>query len=486
MVSKVLAQLILDLRKWICFIALIAYWPVRAQNTLGITTNITTKQVGFPCSEKKSIMHIFFEGNNKTNKSVLLREMNIHEGDSICVDSLDAYLHTNYLRLYNLNIFSSIHFKTENTDNQCINIYVQLKEQWLLIPQADIQLADRNINVWWTEQQHSLSRVNVGLYVQQKNLSGHLDNLSVTAHLGYTQQFTTAYSRPYIDQKQKQGISAAIGYSRSKELAYTTLENKLQFVHHDNDFLFSSLFLNASYMYRSAYRTRHIISAGFNRYTIGDTINTLNPHFFENNSLRLSYIELGYRYEYNGVDNWNYPRNGIKMVASVASRWGIEGMHYQAIGALEFGFFKQLHNRWYGTFIFRGKTTLPQAKSYFLQSAMGYKSNSVRGYEYYVVDAAQFGIGRISIKYEALRKHIQKLPFRYLPELPVWIYPKVFFDAGYAQNNFVAHQNGLSNTLLYSIGLGVDIITAYDLKLRIEFALNHLGENGLYLHANSE
>lgn len=486
MVSNLVVQNLICTRVWIYLIALVGYWPVSAQNSFNLTTKLNSKQIGNHCSEQLGIAHIFFVGNNRTKTSVLLREMNLHEGDSICKDSLDAYLHANYLRLYNLNIFSSIDFKKENSGNHCIDIYIHLKEQWLLIPQADIQLADRNINVWWKEQQHNLDRVNIGLYLQQKNLSGHLDNLSASAHLGYTQQFTFAYNRPYIDQQQKHGFAASIGYSRSKELAYSTFENKLQFIHQDNDFIFKSLFLNTSYIYRAAYHTRHIVSAGYNQYSIGDTINTLNTHFFENNSQRLSYIELNYRIEYNGVDNWNYPRKGLKMVATLSNRMGIEGMKYQAIGGVELGLFKQLHNRWYSSFIFRGKAGLPQEQCYFLQAAMGYKSNSIRGYEYYVIDATQFMIGRISLKYEAVRKRIQQLAFRYLPEIPIWIYPKVFFDAGYAKSNIGGYQNNLANTLLYSIGFGVDIITAYDLKLRIEFALNHLGENGLYLHANSE
>jgi hypothetical protein len=70
--------------------------------------------------------------------------------------------------------------------------------------------------------------------------------------------------------------------------------------------------------------------------------------------------------------------------------------------------------------------------------------------------------------------------------LPLWIYPKIFADVGYGVIGKDRYGNSLSNTLLYSVGIGLDIITAYDLKLRIEFALNHLGENGIYLHANSE
>jgi hypothetical protein len=36
--------------------------------------------------------------------------------------------------------------------------------------------------------------------------------------------------------------------------------------------------------------------------------------------------------------------------------------------------------------------------------------------------------------------------------------------------------------LLYSLGGGFDIVTLYDLHLRLEYSFNQLGENGLFLH----
>lgn len=412
--------------------------------------------------------------------------MSIKVGDVICIDTIELLLHLNYQRLYNLNIFTDIKVTSNNVDSGRIEINVVLKEQWFIIPQADIQLADRNINVWWYEQNRDLSRINLGLYLQHKNLTGHLDKLSISSHLGYTQQLSVTYFRPYIDKQQKQGIGFGAGYSRSKELAFATSENKLLFTRHNNDFLYHYFFANASWYYRAAYHTRHIVTMAYHDYKVGDTIVQLNSDYFRNASNQLRYLELAYRYEYNGVDNWNYPRRGLKIVGSVASRWGMEGMDYQALAGIELGLFAKLQNRWYGSFVLRSRTTFTQQQPYFLQAAMGYKSNYVRGYEYYVVEANHFALGRLSLKYEALRKQFHHLPFRYLPELPIWIYPKVFVDAGYAANNRAIANNSLANTFLYSIGCGVDIITAYDLKLRIEFAYNHLGENGLYLHANSE
>ena len=69
--------------------------------------------------------------------------------------------------------------------------------------------------------------------------------------------------------------------------------------------------------------------------------------------------------------------------------------------------------------------------------------------------------------------------------MPVRVYLKVFADIGYI-NNDVPAMNRLPNTTLASVGIGVDIVTAYDVKMRLEIARNALGQNGIYLHFNSE
>jgi len=58
---------------------------------------------------------------------------------------------------------------------------------------------------------------------------------------------------------------------------------------------------------------------------------------------------------------------------------------------------------------------------------------------------------------------------------------------GYVKSNdLMGNDNFLANQLLYSAGVGLDIVTLYDIKIRLEFAYNHLSRNGLYLHLNSE
>jgi hemolysin activation/secretion protein len=91
---------------------------------------------------------------------------------------------------------------------------------------------------------------------------------------------------------------------------------------------------------------------------------------------------------------------------------------------------------------------------------------------------------RLSLKRE-LFNNTYSLPVRYFTAVPVRIYPKVFFDAGYI-NNPTPSSYTLVNTLQYSLGVGLDLVTFYDMKVRLEYARNHLGQNGLYLHFNSE
>jgi hypothetical protein len=101
-----------------------------------------------------------------------------------------------------------------------------------------------------------------------------------------------------------------------------------------------------------------------------------------------------------------------------------------------------------------------------------------------VIDGYNYGVLRMDLKREIFN-HTYSLPIRYFTAVPLRIYPKIFVDGGYIQGS-ATNNNFLTNQLLYSIGAGLDVVTLYDIKIRFEFAWNHLKQNGLYLHFNSE
>src|SRR5690606_15910018 len=196
-------------------------------------------------------------------------------------------------------------------------------------------------------------------------------------------------------------------------------------------------------------------------------------------------LQLTYRLDYNKVDNWNYPLEGIKWVFHAYGRAGIRGFNYQAYAHGERGYFRKSARRWYTSNILRGRLSVPGSVPYSLSQAMGVNAEYLRGYEYYVIDGTHYGLGRTNIKYELINLEIRNLPLRYLPVIPIRLYPKLFFDFGYGHHPRPGN-SFLNNRLLYSGGVAVDLVTAYEFKLRLEYAWNPLGEKGLFLHLSSE
>ena len=66
--------------------------------------------------------------------------------------------------------------------------------------------------------------------------------------------------------------------------------------------------------------------------------------------------------------------------------------------------------------------------------------------------------------------------------MPLKVYAKAFGNAGYIHNPNFSPGNDLNNRMLYSGGVGLDIVAFADLILNVEWTYNQLGQNGLYLH----
>jgi outer membrane protein assembly factor BamA len=360
-----------------------------------------------------------------------------------------------------------------------------VKERWYLIPEITFQLADRNFNVWWTEKNKDISRSIIGVSLTHKNFRGNREQIGVTAQIGYKKQFSVHYLKPYIDKKQKHGLGFEVGVSQNQELFYTTDSNKLQFVRMENKPIIQRSWASLIYTFRPAYATNHIFSVSYEHNKIADTVLQLNPDYYSDHSNRLDVIELNYRLEINKVNNWNYPIVGTKVVGNIFSEIGIKGLDFFNYATLEAGQYNHLFSKFYSAFIFRGKLSFPTNQAYVWRQAMGTKYEYVRGYEYYVIDGYQYGLLRSNFKFELCNFVLRKIPLRYLPAIPIKIYPKIFTDVGYVGNPTPGN-SFLNNKMLYSIGAGIDLFTAYDFKIRVEYAINHLGQKGLFLHFNAE
>jgi hypothetical protein len=274
--------------------------------------------------------------------------------------------------------------------------------------------------------------------------------------------------------------------TRNRETFFRTDSNKLEFARAKDRDMLHIFETYLTYIYRPAYNTRHLVQLGYRDFNIDDSLRSLNPDYF-NGGTRANFMELVYRLELNRVDNWNYPLVGTKVIGIFTNRFGINGVSYQSFINLEAGIYRNFARKWYWDAVFRGRVMFPEKPPYGLFGAtgMGSTTDYMRGYEYYVIDGPQYGLIRTDLKYELLNYSIKGIPIPFLKVIPIRLYPKIFVDVGGSRNPYPGNSK-FNNRLLYSGGFGIDILSAYEVRLRIEYSFNHLGENGLFLHNTSK
>ncbi len=426
---------------------------------------------------------IIFEGDFRTRLSLLTRELNFKEKDCIPSDSLKQYLQLAEKRLFNTQLFNKVKADTLILSGQQL-VRFYLDERFPVFPKPNLEFADRNFNVWWQEQGAKLNRLNIGLGLVHQNVRGRREQLGVEGQIGYTRKFALSYNMPFLDRQQKHGIGASIAVFHNMEVAYKTEYNKLLFKRFEDKPAFRQTAFALWYNFRPAFATNHNFQLSLTRLSIHDSIaERLNPNYLGNGNSSATVIGFSYRVDYNGVDNWNYPLEGFRTIGSVSAAYQVgakllPSVHWQA------DWYQQVAPKWYYNFIIRGRMAFGKGLPYYLQKNMGYDFDEMRGYEYFVHDGTFFNILRGNLKYKLVDRQL-KLPIRYFRYIPIRIFAKGYSDLGYTFAEQVG-TNTLTNKLLYSYGIGLDIVTLYDIRIRLEYSINANGLSGLYLHKSGE
>ncbi len=225
------------------------------------------------------IKEISISGDRKTKDAIILRELSVHTGDCIQDENLAAVLELNKLRLYNLRLFTDVKIAWAPVAEDTVRMEIIVLDRFPIMPGGNLEFADRNFNVWWTEQNRDLRRINLGLSINHNNFRGNRETITASVQVGYTQKLGLSYSRPFADKNQKHGYGASIFALQNREIAYITDNNKLKFLRSEDNYVQRRLDLAAWYTYRPAYATTHTLELSFHHYWISDTIRELNPGF---------------------------------------------------------------------------------------------------------------------------------------------------------------------------------------------------------------
>ncbi|HEV8270504.1 MAG TPA: POTRA domain-containing protein [Chitinophagaceae bacterium] len=471
------------------FITVMSAGFVNAQtgmSELSVRDTSINKYFQKPGAENSFIVReIAISGNKKTKESIILRELSFASGETYALSELVKKFEVARKQLLNTALFHEVVVALKSFEGNYVDILIAVKERWYLFPVPYIKFVDRNINQWIVEQNAKLDRVNYGLKFLYNNVSGRNDKLNLYLINGYTKQISLSYDRPYIDKNMKWGINTGIAIGRNREINYNTINDKQVFFKDTNNFVRSFFRVYGGATYRPAIKTRHSFGISYIVENVSDTIVALNPSYFTDERNRISFPEIYYTLSYIDVDYNPYPLKGYIAELYFAKRGFTNVINMWLLSAKASGSWEIAKKTYFGVKL-AGAIKFPFSQPYFNQRLLGYSDFFLQGYEYYVMDGVAGGYTKASLSREILNLgfHVKRkkdvIPYR----IPFRAYAKTFVNAGYAYNPDPG-TNKLNNRMLYSAGVGIDIITHYDFTLKFEWTFNLLGENGLYLHRKS-
>jgi hypothetical protein len=439
-------------------------------------------QIGYaqvPAQVKISAIEI--TGNKKTKDYIVKRELPYKVGDLLSKDNLDSLNIVSQQQLFNTALFLETNVSSEILDSTSVKIKIQLKERWYFFPIPYFRWVDRNFNQWWNESNRSLERVNYGINFRQANATGNNDKLTIGYITGYMHQAILRYQLPFIDKQLKYGMGLGMAQFNQKEINYKTLGNKQVFFRTE-DIIRKGYRANVNVTYRPNLFERHALQVGIGNESISDSAFAIAPNLLPNHKKSFSYLDINWSYSKVRFDYNAYPTKGASTEIALAQRFSKENN----LSAIQF---RQIvaHRIAPNRFIFAESLTIGrtmQQSNYSDRKLMGYGLMQMNGLEYYVVDGNAATVFKSAI-HQRIGSYtlINPLTKKFLPSVKYTFWIKAFSQLGYVYSSEKNKANPLANSLLRTAGIGVDIISIYDLVLNVEYSINQLGDKGLYLHS---
>ncbi|MEO5984479.1 MAG: POTRA domain-containing protein [Ferruginibacter sp.] len=435
-------------------------------------------------SRKIYISSINITGNKRTKDYIIRREMRVKQGDSLRASMVAKLIEESRSLVYNTTLFSRVEI-IPYVDSNSLSVNVIVKEKWYIYPSPQFKLIDRNFNEWVKIYNADLQRVIYGVKFSHYNFTGRRDYLRFYLLTGYARNISAGYSAPYSNKKLTQGFSVSAGFSQSRETGYKTTTRNFISNYKEKGFVTQSFSASGAYIIRRGHYNNHVISAGYSFIKVDDSVTIKsNGDYFNKNKSSVSLPYLSYLFSHVHVDNISYPLKGTFYATSFLKRGtGIKGgTNLFEINSSASRFIPHKKN-WYSSLQLTGKLKAPFNVAYINRHALGFNDFYLRGLENYVID----GVATAVLKYTLKKKIVSfdiPLPFhiKAFPKIPISIFAKTYADAGtsYIPMRF---DTRLNNRLLYTSGFGIDVLTLYDISIRLEYSFNQIGENGLFLHA---
>ena len=433
---------------------------------------------------KMFLKKILVTGNRKTKEYIVRREIQIKEGDSVNLQNFVAQLIQARSQVYNTNLFDEVVFTVIKIDSFNFTLLVNLRERWYIYPSPQFQLIDRSYAEWVKVYNADLERVTYGAKYTQYNFSGRRDVIRLSLLTGYARNIQFSYTNPYSNRKLTEGFGVSASFTQNREFPFFTRKDN-QFTNYKTQGFVRTIYsLGASYFSRKGYFSSFSYGASMAHIALTDTAfsNNFSSRYYGTTAASITFPEFNFSYAYSKTDNNNYPLTGRFLAYGISKR-GI-GFKANKINMLTtsatYNRYRSYGKQWYGRYTAAALLKLPFTQSFLNRRALGFGSLQLRGLDAYVVDGVAAAvatytlrkkIGSFNLKFPIRNKFIKKVPFTF--------YGKTYVDAGYAYATEDTRAT-LNNKFLYTTGIGVDIITFYDVVIGLDYSKNQLQAPGFF------
>lgn len=436
------------------------------------------------------IENIKISGNEKTKDKIILRELTFKSGDRVTLHELEAKELRSQQNLFNTSLFVFVTIGHDLLDEK-ISIHIDVKERWYVWPQPYFEIQDRNFNTWWKTK--DMFRITYGAYLTFENMFGLNQSLTLKYREGYTENYGFSYKIPFINKKQTIGMSASYQFSRNNEIAFNTYGNQLRFFRSMNSYVRKENETKIGFTMRKGLYTKQTLELMFRTSSVSDTIVNLNPNYFSEGKGHINYFSVNYNVKHDMRDNRVYPLKGYVGYMSLVKD-GLGILKHEDVDNFSayFGLSRYWNfmPRFYWANHFRSRISLARTPFYYFNKALGYGTDLVRGYEYYVVDGQSFGLLKTNVRFQLVKPNVYHAKFlkkrlQKFNKVPYAVYIGTYADAAWVQDRSNYSNNPLCNSFLVGGGVGVDFVTYYDYVLRVEFSMNQMKQKGIYLHLSA-
>jgi outer membrane protein assembly factor BamA len=432
---------------------------------------------------------IVLEGNSVTKAFIILRELTFRQGDTIAAEHLRSKYVSSRRNLLNTSLFNFVTVKDSVVSHDTpvrLQVRLDFVERWYIWPFPIFEISDRNFNTWWKNK--NFDRLSYGIFLTKENNRGRMETLRLLLRFGYEESYELSYLIPYINKKQTFGAGLGVGWIQNHEVAYRTVNNKQEFVKDDEIYLFKNYYTYFHLTHRPSLDEYHFMQLKFNFFAFGDTLLKLNPNYSFDTLANNEYLTLSYRYILDYRDSKAYPLKGSIFIGNF-SKSGFGILKTGNIGMMELmGSYRKYWETPFGIYAstdWTGKISTNRNQPYFYQEGLGFGRNFVRGYELYVIEGQSYILSKNTLKFPVIKpkeRNIGFLQSERFGRIHYALYLNWFVDAGYTEAFRNYDNNDLSNSLLLGTGLGLDLVTYYDMVFRVEASINKSGETGVFIH----